>query len=264
MIELSGIHVRFNRGSPMETHALRGVDLTLADGEFVTVIGSNGSGKSTLLNVLAGDVPPDSGRVTFDGTDVTARPAAGRAGDVARVFQDPLAGSCEQLTIEENLALAASRGARRSLVPAVTRDRRERFRARLAALKLGLENRLQDRMGLLSGGQRQAVALVMATLRPIGVLLLDEHTAALDPRTAGFVMDLTDRLVAEQKLTTLMVTHSMRLALDHGRRTIMLHEGRAVLDVSGPEREGLGVEDMLHLFERVRGEELSDDSLVLD
>lgn len=263
MIRVEQAQVTFNPGSAIETHALRGLDLDIPTGQFVTVIGSNGAGKSTLLNVLAGETGVDSGRVRVDDRDVTAWPTARRAALVARVFQDPMAGTCEGLTIEENLAIAAARGRRRGLSRAVASARRRRFRERIAALNLGLEHRLGDRMGLLSGGQRQAVSLLMATLNPTRILLLDEHTAALDPRTAAFVLKLTDELVGELGLTTLMVTHSMRQALDHGERTVMLHEGRVVLDVAGEQRRGMGVADLLHLFERVRGESVSDDALLL-
>ncbi|MDZ7810346.1 MAG: ATP-binding cassette domain-containing protein [Arhodomonas sp.] len=227
------------------------------------MIGSNGAGKSTMLNVLAGEAAVDSGRVLIGDDDVTRRSTAERAGLVARVFQDPMAGTCESLSIEENLALAVARGHRRGLRRAVNSARHGEFRRRIAELNLGLENRLDDRMGLLSGGQRQAVSLLMATMNPMRILLLDEHTAALDPRTANFVMGLTDRFVGESGLTTLMVTHSMRQALDHGDRTVMLHEGQVVLDVSGDERRGMKVEDLLHMFEKVRGEEVDDDALIL-
>ncbi|MCP5372796.1 MAG: ABC transporter ATP-binding protein [Hyphomicrobiales bacterium] len=263
MIRVEDVHVTFNPGTPIETRALRGLDLDIPAGQFVTVIGSNGSGKSTLLNVLCGEVAPERGRVTIGQDDVTAWTTHRRAGRVARVFQDPMAGTCEALSIEENLALAQSRGRRRGLRASVGGAERRAFRDHLAVLGLGLEDRLEDRMGLLSGGQRQAVSLVMATLNPLDILLLDEHTAALDPKTAAFVMELTDRFVRDGGLTTLMVTHSMRQALDHGARTVMLHEGRVVLDVDAEQRRGLRVEDLLRMFERVRGEELSDDSLLL-
>ena len=264
MIRVHGIVVVFNRGTPMETRALGGLDLKISTGQFVTVIGSNGAGKSTLLNVLSGDATVAAGDVSIDDRDVTGWPPPKRAAFVARVFQDPMAGSCADLSIEENLALAAARGERRGLGNALNHRRREEFRARLRQLGLGLETRLADRMGLLSGGQRQAVSLLMATLRPMKILLLDEHTAALDPKTAEFVLDLTRRIVAEQKLTTLMVTHSMRQALDCGERTVMLHEGRIVFDVAGAERKGLDVPDLLALFARQRGQQLADDSLLLD
>src|SRR5690606_4905306 len=235
MIRVEGLNVTFHSGTPMETRALRGLDLEVPSGQFVTVIGSNGAGKSTLLNALAGEVVPQSGRVVINDEDVTRWSAPRRSALVARVFQDPLAGTCESLTIEENLSLAAARGRRRGLRLAIDRYAREEFRARLRSLGLGLENRLGDKVGLLSGGQRQAVSLLMATLRPMEVLLLDEHTAALDPKTADFVLELTNRIVTEQRLTTLMVTHSMRQALDMGERTVMLHEGKVVLDVAGKE-----------------------------
>jgi putative tryptophan/tyrosine transport system ATP-binding protein len=263
MIEIERLGVTFGRGTVLETRALAGIDLRIAEGQFVTVIGSNGAGKSTLLNALTGDAPPDAGRIRIDGQDVTSWRPPQRARLIARVFQDPLAGSCEALTIEENLALAAARGRRRGLGPAVPGALRERLRARLARLGLGLERRLGDRMGLLSGGQRQAVSLLMATLAPMKILLLDEHTAALDPRTAEFVLDLTREIVAEQHLTTLMVTHSMRQALDCGARTIMLHEGRICFDVAGPERAGLAVADLVARFADARGQALEDDTLLL-
>jgi putative ABC transport system ATP-binding protein len=263
VIDVSDLAVTFNRGTPMETRALRGIDLAIPAGQFVTVIGSNGAGKSTLLNALTGDVMPESGRIVIEGTDVTRWSAPARAGLMARVFQDPLAGSCESLTIEENLALAAARGRRRGLGLALDRAVRDAFRDKLKQLGLGLEARLADRMGLLSGGQRQAVSLLMATLRPMKILLLDEHTAALDPKTAEFVLKLTDAIVAAQKLTTLMVTHSMRQALDHGERTIMMHEGRIVFDVAGEARAGLDVPDLLALFSRGRDETIADDTLLL-
>lgn len=264
MMQLQDLYKTFNPGTPIENPALRGVKLDVAAGEFVTVIGSNGSGKSTTLNAISGDLLVDTGRIVIDGRDVTRLNAWERAGLVARVFQDPMAGTCEALSIEENLALAWQRGKRRGLGRAVRADLRVLFRERLKQLNLGLENRLSDRMGLLSGGQRQAVSLLMAALQPSRILLLDEHTAALDPKTAAFVLQLTDRIVNESKLTTLMVTHSMRQALDHGTRTIMLHQGQVVLDVSGEERSRMDVPDLLAMFERTRGEKVSDDALLLD
>lgn len=263
MISLSDIQVVFGKGTPLQKQALSKINLTIENGSFVTVIGSNGAGKSTLLGVLAGDVLPSAGKVTIGGMDVTRKPTASRAGQVARVFQDPLAGSCGALTIEENLALAAARGKIRGLMPALGGGRREFFKERIASLGLGLENRLKDRMDLLSGGQRQAVSLVMATLAGSDVLLLDEHTAALDPGMAEFVMELTRKVVEERKLTTLMVTHSMRQALDYGDRTIMLHAGEIVLDVSGESRKGLQVEDLIEMFRKIRGQKLDDDELLI-
>ena len=263
MIRVEDLQVTFSAGTIMETRALQGMSVEIGAGEFVTVIGSNGAGKTTLLNCLTGEVPLTSGRIVIDGTDVTAWPAPRRAALVARVFQDPLAGTCEDLTIEENLALAAARGTSRGLDKALTGARRDEFRQKISRLGLNLENRLGDRMGLLSGGQRQAVSLVMATLRPTKILLLDEHTAALDPRMQAFVLDLTRDLVEAENLTTLMVTHSMRQALSLGSRSLMLHEGRVVLDVTGDERARLGVGDLMALFAKVRGEEIDSDSLLL-
>ena len=263
MITAKNLHVTFGRGTPLEKHALRGVDLAIPSGQFVTVIGSNGAGKSTVLGALAGDVIPDRGTVAIDDTDVTRWNTPRRAGLVARVFQDPMAGTCATLSIEENMALAAARGRRRGLGAAVGTRQRAGFAERIAELGLGLENRLKDQMGLLSGGQRQAVSLLMATLAGSRILLLDEHTAALDPSTADFVLDLTRRIVVEHGLTTLMVTHSMRHALDYGDRTIMLHEGQVVLDVGGQERAGLDVPDLLAMFSRVRGQQLADDALLI-
>lgn len=266
MITIRNAEVTFKRGTPLETPALRGLDLEIPTGQFLSVIGSNGAGKSTLLNLLAGTVAMNadsSGRVLIDGRDVTRLPAAARARFVSRVFQDPLAGTCEELTVEENIALATMRTRRRSFRLALKRDIRALYRERLAAIGLGLENRLGDQMGLLSGGQRQAVSLVMASMAETRVLLLDEHTAALDPKTAEFVLDLTRRIVEERKLTVLMVTHSMRQALDFGERTVMLHKGKVALDVAGDERVGLDVSDLLQLFGRLQGEEVTDDALLL-
>jgi putative tryptophan/tyrosine transport system ATP-binding protein len=263
MLRARQLEMTFNPGTPIENHVLRGLDLEIPTGQFVTVIGSNGAGKSTFLNAVSGDLIVDRGTIEIDDQDVTRQSAAQRAGLVARVFQDPMAGTCESLTIEENMALAWRRGEGRGLRLSVDRQLRELFRAKLAILKLGLENRLADRIGLLSGGQRQAVSLLMASLKPSRILLLDEHTAALDPKTAAFVLELTARIVEGAKLTAMMVTHSMRQALDFGSRTVMLHEGRVILDVAGPLRRGMSVEDLLHMFEKTRGEALDDDKLLL-
>ena len=263
MISARNLKLTFGRGSPLENAVLQDLSLDIKAGEFVTVIGSNGAGKSTVLNALSGEVLVDEGSIMIDGTNVTRLPSHKRAGQVARVFQDPLAGTCEGLTIEENMALAFRRGQRRGLKSAVRRRHRDRFRDQLAQLELGLEDRLGDKMGLLSGGQRQAISLLMACLNPSRILLLDEHTAALDPRTASFVLGLTERIISEQGLTALMVTHSMKQALQVGSRTLMLHQGRVVFDIAGKDRDGLEVKDLLALFEQQRGETLDDDSLLL-
>lgn len=263
MLSAQDLRLTFNPGTPIETKALRGLSLEIPTGQFVTVIGSNGAGKSTFLNSVSGDQSVDSGTIKIDGLDVTKMPVWARSERVARVFQDPMAGTCEDLTIEENMALAHQRGTSRGLSSAVKKSNRDLYREKLSTLGLGLENRLTDRIGLLSGGQRQAVSLLMASLQPSRILLLDEHTAALDPRTADFVLQLTCRIVEESKLTTMMVTHSMRQALDVGSRTIMLHQGQVVLDVSGEERSRMDVPDLLQMFEKVRGEKLSDDALLL-
>jgi putative tryptophan/tyrosine transport system ATP-binding protein len=263
MIQLEAIDVTFNPHTPLATRALWGLNLTIPLGQFVTVIGSNGAGKSTLLNILSGEIKPDRGRVMIENQDVTRWPTHDRAKLVARVFQNPLAGSCADLTIEENMALAYRRGRSRGLGQAINRAIRQEFQTQLARLELGLEHRLSDRIGLLSGGQRQAISLLMSTLAPNQILLLDEHTAALDPKTADYVLRLTRAIVAERQLTTLMVTHSMKQALMLGDRTIMLHEGQIIFDVAGADRAGLTVADLLAQFERSRGEELADDSLLL-
>jgi putative ABC transport system ATP-binding protein len=253
MLSAQDLKLTFNPGTPIETRALRGLTLEIPTGQFVAVIGSNGAGKSTFLNAISGDQMVDGGKITIDGNDVTKKQAWDRAHLVARVFQDPMAGTCEALTIEENMALAMARGKRRGFGPALKKQDRELFRAKLRLLNLGL----------LSGGQRQAVSLLMASLQPSRILLLDEHTAALDPKTAAFVLELTARIVEEAKLTTMMVTHSMRQALDYGQRTVMLHQGQVVLDVSGDERRGLDVPDLLRMFEQTRHEKLDDDALLL-
>ncbi|SET44798.1 ABC transporter ATP-binding protein [Thorsellia anophelis] len=263
MLHAENLTLTFNPNTPIETLALRGLSLRIPEGQFVTVIGSNGAGKSTFLNAISGEQKVDSGSIKIDGLDVTKLTTWERSLNVARVFQDPMAGTCELLTIEENLAIAASRGRSRNLVSATNSSLRKEFQKILKRLDLNLENRLNDRIGLLSGGQRQAISLLMATMRPSKILLLDEHTAALDPKTAAFVLALTDDIVKEGHLTTMMVTHSMRQALEHGDRTIMLHEGKVVLDVSGSDRDGLTVSDLLEMFERVRGETLDDDGLLL-
>lgn len=263
MLKASNLKITFNPGTPIETRALQGLSLEIPTGQFVTVIGTNGAGKSTFLNAVSGDLRVDSGSILIDDTEVTRMQVWQRAASVARVFQDPMAGTCEDLTIEENMALAQCRGSKRGLSWAVKADQRDYYREQLSRLGLGLENRLTDRIGLLSGGQRQAVSLLMAALQPSRILLLDEHTAALDPRTADFVLELTQRIVSEKQLTTMMVTHSMRQALDVGDRTVMLHQGQVVLDVSGEQRKGMQIPDLLDMFEKVRGEKISDDALLL-
>lgn len=263
MIETRGIHVTFNPGTPLETRALAGVDLTLDEGRFLTVIGSNGAGKSTFLNVLAGTCPPTQGSVRIAGQDVTRWPVHRRARLISRVFQDPRMGTCDALTILENFGLAWGRTRPRGLRPATDRAMRETVAETLRVLGLGLENRLDDKVGLLSGGQRQAVSLLMATTGETKVLLLDEHTAALDPRTAGFVLDLTRQVVADLRLTAVMVTHSMVQAIETGDRLIMFHRGRIIFDVEGAEHRGLDVAHLLALFRDSQGEDLADDALLL-
>jgi putative tryptophan/tyrosine transport system ATP-binding protein len=248
MIALKNIHVYFNRRTPLENHALKDCSLSIATGEFVTVIGGNGAGKSTLLNLLAGDVLASQGRVELDGINVSRWGTLRRSCFVSRVFQDPLLGSCASLSIEENLALASQRGQKRGLGLALSTQQRDVFRELLADLKIGLEHRLQDPMGALSGGQRQAVSLVMATLRPSKILLLDEHTAALDPKMAKLILGLTQRLISERQLTALMITHSMIHALEYGDRTLLMREGRIERDLKGCDRQNLKAQDLLEFL----------------
>ena len=250
MIELSDVHVTFNPGTPLETKALRGVSLNVPEGQFLTVIGSNGAGKSTCLNLIAGLCRPASGTVAVAGDDISDWPIYRRSKFLSRVFQDPKMGTCEDLTILENFALAQGRTRPRGFRMAVTRTIKDEAAERLKVLGLGLESRLHDKVGLLSGGQRQAVSLLMAT-------------AALDPKTAGFVLELTQSIVAELKLTVVMVTHSMAQALHVGDRTVMFHRGRIVTDIDGPKRAAMHVNDLLALFKQEQHEELSDDALLL-
>ena len=263
MIRIADVHVVFAAGTVREKRAMNGMSLDIADGDFVTVIGSNGAGKSTLLCVLAGEVSPSCGRVLFDNTDVSRQTAHERAALVARVFQDPLAGTCGALTLEENLALAARRGRKRGLRLALGRTSRHRYAEILAPLRLGLEGRLKTQVCLLSGGQRQAVSLLMASMSGSRLLLLDEHTAALDPRTAELVLALTRKIVDGAKMTTLMVTHSMTQALEYGSRTVMLDAGRVVLDISGPERANTDVQGLLRLFSKASHRTLDEDRLLV-
>ncbi len=263
MLDVQNVYKTFNPGTVNEKAALRGVSLTLNDGDFVTVIGGNGAGKSTLLNAVAGVWPVDSGSISIGGTDVTRLPEHKRAKYIGRVFQDPMMGTAATMQIEENLALAARRGRKRTLRPGIGREEREEYRELLKILDLGLEDRLTSKVGLLSGGQRQALTLLMATLRKPDLLLLDEHTAALDPKTAAKVLDATERIVGKDRLTTLMITHNMKDAIVHGNRLIMMYEGRIALDIKGEDKKKLTVEQLLAKFGQATGSDEADDKLLL-
>lgn len=248
MINLSNISVIFGKGTPLQNQVLHQLNLKMNIGEFVTIIGGNGAGKSTLMNLLSGEIAIDTGSIVLDGTDVTHWPTYKRAKLISRVFQDPLLGSYADLTIEENLSLAWSRGKKRTFKMALPRFNREYFRERLADIGIGLENRLSDKIGLLSGGQRQAISLVMATLQPSKILLLDEHTAALDPKMERLILELTARLIKEKQLTALMITHCMAQALEFGTRTLVMHQGRIVRDLKEAERNTLEANDLMSFF----------------
>ena len=263
MLEIKNVHKTFNPGTINEKKALNGIDLTLNEGDFVTVIGGNGAGKSTMLNMVAGVYPVDCGSIVIDGVDVTKLPEHKRAKYIGRVFQDPMTGTAANMQILENLALASRRGSHRGLGAGVKRKEKEEYKEVLKHLDLGLEDRLTSKVGLLSGGQRQAVTLLMATLRKPKLLLLDEHTAALDPATAERVLDLTDRIVKENKLTCLMITHNMQSALLQGNRTLMMDKGRIIYDVKGEERKGLTVTDLLEKFKENSGKALDNDRMLM-
>lgn len=263
MLKLQNVAKTFNPGTITEKYALRGVTLHLSPGDFVTVIGGNGAGKSTLMNSIAGTFRVDAGSIIIAGTDITKWPEHKRAKYIGRVFQDPMMGTAAGMMIEENLAIAARRGNAPRLRWSFSKAQRERFRELLAGLDLGLEDRLESKVGLLSGGQRQALTLLMATMAEPKLLLLDEHTAALDPKTAEKVLDITKSIVEKRKLTTLMITHNMKDALRLGNRLIMMHEGNILVDVKGEEKSRLTVRDLLALFEKAAGNEMANDSLLL-
>ena len=263
MLKLDNIHKTFNPGTINEKIALNGVNLTLNEGDFVTVIGGNGAGKSTTLNAIAGVWPIDSGKIYIGGDDVTKLSEHKRAKYLGRVFQDPMTGTATPMSIEENMAIAARRGEKRGLSWGITHQERDTYREMLKALDLGLEDRLTSKVGLLSGGQRQAITLLMASIKKPKLLLLDEHTAALDPKTAAKVLEISDKIIAENHLTAMMVTHNMKDAIVHGNRLIMMHEGKVILNISGEEKKKLTVEDLLHQFEKVSGEEFANDKALL-
>ena len=262
MLDIRNIYKTFNPGTVNEKTALNGVSLHLDPGDFITVIGGNGAGKSTLLNAVAGVWPVDEGSITIGGVDVTRLPEHKRAQYIGRVFQDPMMGTAATMQIDENLALAMRRGQSRTLRSGITKAEREEYKEMLKILDLGLENRLTAKVGLLSGGQRQALTLLMATLKQPKLLLLDEHTAALDPKTAAKVLDATEKIVQRDHLTTLMITHNMRDAIAHGNRLIMMYEGRIAIDVSGEEKKNLTVEDLLATFGQVSGSNEANDKLL--
>ena len=263
MLELKELYKTFNPGTINAKTALNGLSLTLNDGDFVTVIGGNGAGKSTMLNAVAGVWPVDAGQILLDGQDITRLQEHQRAKYIGRVFQDPMLGTAPNMQIDENLALAARRGQRRGLSWGVTKEEKEQYRELLGGLGLGLESRLTTKVSTLSGGQRQALTLLMATLKRPKLLLLDEHTAALDPKTAAKVMELTDRIVREGQLTTLMITHNMRDAIQYGNRLIMLHDGHVILDIAGEEKKKLTVPDLLEQFTKASGDEFANDRAIL-
>ena len=263
MLELIDVCKTFNPGTVNEKIALSGLNLHLKRGEFVTVIGGNGAGKSTLMNSVAGVYGIDSGRIMIDGQDVTHLPEYKRAKFIGRVFQDPMMGTAATMQIEENMALAARRGMPRTLLPGITAKERETYREKLKILGLGLEDRMTAKVGLLSGGQRQALTLLMAALQRPKLLLLDEHTAALDPKTAAKVLDVTTQIIEKDNLTTLMITHNMRDAIAYGNRLIMMYNGRIVVDVAGEDKKKLTVEQLLNLFSQASGSDEADDKLIL-
>lgn len=263
MLEIKNIYKTFNAGTVNEKRALNGLSLSLEDGDFVTVIGGNGAGKSTMLNAIAGVWPVDEGQIIIDGVDVTKLSEHKRAKYLGRVFQDPMTGTAATMSIEENMAIAARRGERRGLGWGITKKERERYKEALKELDLGLEDRLSSKVGLLSGGQRQAITLLMASLKKPKLLLLDEHTAALDPKTAAKVLAISDKIIQEHQLTAMMVTHNMKDAIAHGNRLIMMHEGKIIYDVSGEEKKNLKVADLLAKFEEVSGGEFANDRMML-
>lgn len=263
MLEIKNIYKTFNPGTVNEKTALNGVSLFLEDGDFVTVIGGNGAGKSTILNAVAGVWNVDEGEIIIDGEDVTKLPEHKRAKYLGRVFQDPMTGTAATMGIEENLALAKRRGKMRTLRTRITRKEREEYKELLKILDLGLEERMTSKVGLLSGGQRQALTLLMATLQRPKLLLLDEHTAALDPKTAAKVLATTEKIVNKDKLTTLMITHNMKDAITYGNRLIMMMDGQIILDIKGEEKKNLTVEDLLRKFEVASGEQFANDKALL-
>ncbi len=263
MLKITDLEKTFNPGTINAKTALSGLNLTLEDGDFVTVIGGNGAGKSTMLNAIAGVWKPDYGTIEIDGVDVTNMAEHKRAKFLGRVFQDPMKGTAPDMEIAENLSIAARRGTKRKLIWGIRKNEREKYRELLSTLELGLESRLSAKVGLLSGGQRQAVTLLMATLKRPKLLLLDEHTAALDPKTAAKVLEITNKLVTENHLTTLMITHNMHDAIAYGNRLIMMHEGKIVIDVSGEDKKKLTISQLLGLFEKASGSELADDKVIL-
>ena len=263
MLKITNLHKTFNPGTVNAKKALNGLNLTINKGDFVTVIGGNGAGKSTLLNAICGVWKPDFGTVEIDGVNVTNMPEHKRAAFLGRVFQDPMKGTAPDMEIAENLSIAARRGSKRSFRRGLPKKERESYKPLLAQLELGLEDRLSSKVGLLSGGQRQAVTLLMATLKEPKLLLLDEHTAALDPKTAATVLKITEKIVTEKNLTTLMITHNMRDAIKYGNRLIMMHSGRVIIDVSGEEKQKLTVEELLDMFNRASGSEFANDRAIL-
>ena len=263
MLKITNLYKTFNPNTVNEKRALANLNLTLNEGDFVTVIGGNGAGKSTLLNAISGVWKPDYGTIEISGIDVTNLPAYKRAALLCRVFQDPMKGTAPDMEIAENLAIAERRGTKRRLRWGCTRANRESYRALLAQLELGLEDRLSTKVGLLSGGQRQAVTLLMAAMKNPKLLLLDEHTAALDPKTAAKVLEITNKLVTENRLTTLMITHNMHDAIAYGNRLIMMHEGRIVVDISGEAKKQLTIEQLLNLFEAGSGSAFTSDKEIL-
>ncbi len=263
MLKIENLSKTFNANTVNEKKAIQNLNITINDGDFITVIGGNGAGKSTLLNLISGTIPSDEGTITIDNIDISKQKEYKRAAYIGRVFQDPMTGTCADLSIEENLSLAKRRGKKRTLRKGLTSEEKKEYKSLLGSLNLGLETRVSSKVGLLSGGQRQALTLLMATLVRPKLLLLDEHTAALDPKTAAKVLELTTKIVEKDKLTTLMITHNMKDALKYGNRLIMMMDGKIILDISGEEKAKLTVNDLLKLFEQATGEEVVNDRMLL-